>query len=489
MYLFKSIIIIFFSFFCLTTYAQLDGVKQKDVKYEDNLFLDGETTDYYTGETLVGVTIYAVVDGETIAKGTSDEKGGFKLVLEWDKIYTISFLKPGYISKSITMSTQGVPEKKRFKCPDMSAEITLFKPSDCIKSEMLEKPIGRAVYFEKNNVIDWDMAYSQPLIEGLNKMLDDCIQQEEEQKRLEEEKKKNYEEAMKVANKAFTKEDWAEAKSFYNKAIEIFNDKEEPKAKLQLIETEIAKKAEAEKKREEEKLRAEAEEKARLEAENAAKNAAKNAAVEKQAKQIAEKEALARAEAEEKEKKKAELAAIKENKEKLAKEKAELEANAKKEAKKRELAEQKAKKEKDIALEQMKVEQNAKELAQIEAKKRAKNEEEALKEQKVAKKQELIERQAKEVAAQQAKKAEQLRQENKQKLLEEKQKVNTQLVQQELEQKQQAKKRRLEEEKKSEEKGRSSIVIKRPNPTRHLYQKPNKHRAGKGPIVKKRPVF
>ncbi|MDG1476816.1 MAG: hypothetical protein P8Q14_06695, partial [Vicingaceae bacterium] len=69
-------------FTSLIGYSQLDGDKQSETWMKDNIFLDGEITDYYTGNSISGVNITASAEGNTIAKGTSDGKGEYKLVLE-----------------------------------------------------------------------------------------------------------------------------------------------------------------------------------------------------------------------------------------------------------------------------------------------------------------------------------------------------------------------------------------------------------------------
>lgn len=484
--LFISFIVLILS---LPTFAQLDGVKQEDVMLEDNVFLDGVTSDYYSGKAIPGINITAVADGKIIASGTSDGKGEYKIVLEYDKEYIITFSKPGFITKKIVMNTFGVPDKRKQKVPDMVAEITMVQPNDCIKAEMLDKPIGRAKYFPKKNVIDWDMAYSMPLLSALNEMLDNC---EEEQKQAQEE----CENAMKNANKLFAKKKWEEAKTNYEKALGVCPDKKEAQERLNLINTELEKKAEIEKQLAEEKARAEAEAKAKAEAEAAAQKAEE----ERLAKEKAEKEALAKAEAEAKELAKAEAAAKKAEEERLAKEKKEAEALAKKEAElkaklekeaaAKKLAEEKAKKEEAEALAKAKEEEQAKLLAQAEAKKRAEKEAKALAEKEAAKKREEEERKAKEKAAELAKKAEEERAANEVVLLETNAKVQEQVAQQEIEEKKPASITPPTQETNSGTiSGSSSIKIKKKNKGRHLYEKPNKPNKGKGPTLKKRMVF
>ncbi|HRN41136.1 MAG TPA: hypothetical protein PK649_03565, partial [Vicingus sp.] len=199
-------------------FAQLSGTKQEDVVDQDNVFLDGVVSDYYTGEKLSNVSIQAVADGKVVASGTSDGKGEYKMVLEFDKEYKITFSRAGLIGKTIIVTTFGVPDDKKHKVPDMGAEITLFKPNECIKSEMLNAPVGKAIYFVDRNEMDWDMNYSMDKLAALNKMLDDCSKQVEKQE-------KDYAAAMKLADQAFAKQDWENAKTSYQKALTIFSDK------------------------------------------------------------------------------------------------------------------------------------------------------------------------------------------------------------------------------------------------------------------------
>lgn len=416
-----------------------------------------------------------------VASGTSDGNGEYKMVLNFDKEYVLSYSKSGLISKSISLNTFGVPENKRHKVPDINAEITLFKPNECIKQELLDKPIGRAIYFADKNIIDWDMVYSMPLLEKLNKMLDDCSKQQEK----EQQKEQDYAAAMKEADKAFAKQDWEEAKKGYQKALEIFANKPEPKERLKLIDTEITKKAEAEKQRAEEKARAEAEAKARADAEAATIKAEK----EKLAKESAQKEALAKAGAEQKELVKAAEAAKIAEKERLAKEQKEKEALVKKGAEQKEklekeaaakkLAEETARKEETQALANAKEEGVAKVIAQAEVKKRAEQEAKALQDKVEAEKREIKERLAKEWAAKLAEQTETERAENKVVLLEKHEEVKVEVANQ------------IEEEvtTHSETNENTSITIKGSNKGRFLYEVPNRTGKGKNSRPKKHVVF
>jgi hypothetical protein len=464
------------SLFSTTSYAQLSGTNRADIINEDNVFLDGIISDYYNGDHISGVKITATTDGKVVANGSSDGKGEYKMVLEYDKEYTISYAKPGLINKTIIINTSGVPDLKRQKVPDISAEITLFKPNDCIKSEMLDKPIGKAVYLADKNVIEWDMVYSMPKLAAVNEMLDDCLEEQEKQEN-------DYKDAIKEADKAFSKEDWETAIANYEKALSIFPNEQDPKEKLKLINTEINKKAEVEKQRAEEKARAEAEAIAKAEKEAAEKKAEE----EKLAKEKAEKEALSKAEAEQKELEKAAIAAKKAEEEKLAaaqklveakaKEEAEEKAKLKEEATANKLAEEKAKEEEKKAISNAKEEEKVKLTAQAEAKKRAEQEAIAIKEKELAEKRETEERLAKEKAEKLAIKAEEERAENQVVITQKNEEIKI------------AKQLTEEKNTPTKPKGKASIKIKGSNKGRHLYMRPDKTGNGKGARPKKHIVF
>ncbi len=541
--IYRILLISLFTLSFSSAFCQLDGTKQDDAWAEDNIFLDGVVTDYFTGDEIPGVKISVTAGGKTTASGTSDGKGEYKTVLEYDKTYTITFSKPGFVSKTITMNTNGVPDLKRQKVPDMVAEITLFKPSECIKTDMLNQPIGRAVYFANKNVMDWDMEYSMPKLEKLNKMLDKCVKEQEE-------KEEQYKELMKIADKAFSKDDYETALTNYKNALNVFPEEEDPKKKIKLIETELAKKAEIEKQKAEEKARAEAEALAKAEAEAAAKKAeeerlakekaeaeaeakaeaealakaeaeaaAKKAEEERLAKEKAEAEALAKAEAEAKALAEAKAAEKKEEEERKAKEqakkeaeekaKAEAEAKAKAEkeaakkkaeeerkakeevkalAKAKKEAESKAKAEKELAEKKAELERIAKEKAEKLAKEKAEAEAKELAKKEAAAKKAEKERIAKEKAAELAKQAEEERAVNAQVMVDVQTDIKVETAKEEEKEKQ-ILLANPDNKNSGEINGSSSIKFKKNNKTRHLYEKPNKHKPGKGPQLKKRIVF
>ena len=111
-------------------------------------------------------------------------------------------------------------------------------------------------------------------------------------------------------------------------------------------------------------------------------------------------------------------------------------------------------------------------------------------EKEAAKKREEAERKAKEKAAELAKKAQEERAVNEVVLLEANAKVQVQVTKQEEEEKKQALiTPPTTNNNTGTISGSSSIKIKSKNKGRHLYEKPNKKKKGKGPQLKKRIVF
>ncbi|MCO6500459.1 MAG: hypothetical protein J5I47_08800 [Vicingus serpentipes] len=327
--------------------AQLDGEKQKDVMNEDNLFLMGEVTEYFEGELLSGTVIKATSDGNVVAQGTSDSEGRFELVLHFDKQYTVTFSRAGFVSKKMTIDTRGVPDHKHYKCPDMDIEITLFKPMKCVDMGMMSKPIGRAIYFPKKNVIDFDMEYSGPILASINKMLNDCVEQLENEDD-EEAKAQAEKEAALAEQKRLAEERAKEEAKRREEEAKAKAEKEDALAEQKRLAEERAKE-EAKRKEEEAKAQAEKEaalaEQKRLAEEKAKKEAAlaeqKRLAEEKAEEEAKKKVDEAKSEAE----KEVALAEQKKIAEEIAKRKEEEEAKAKEIAEQKRLEEEAREKE------------------------------------------------------------------------------------------------------------------------------------------------
>src|SRR5690606_25499444 len=376
---------------------------------ELKIALSGEVSEYFSEESMEGVSIKLTENGNYVHNVISDKKGRYELLVDYEKEYIVLYEKAGFVPKKVIVNTKGIPPDKRNSVNDLFVEMTLFAKHKDLNVSFLDKPIGKAIYDSKTRELDWDMGYTAPIAQKLNQVLADFKAKEAQRELQEKLNAQKYAEAMKIGDKALFSQDFDNAKINYQAALAIYPDKEEPKQKLQLLEDALKKKEEAERLEAEAKAKAEAEAKAKAEAEAAKKKeeeerlakekaeAEAKAKAEAEAKAKAEAEAAERAAEEEKAKAEAEDAKKKEEEEREAKEKAEAEAKAKAEA------EAKAKAEAEAAAKKAEEERLAKEKAEAEAKAKAEAEAKAKAEAEAAAKKEEEERLAKEKAEAEAK--------------------------------------------------------------------------------------
>ncbi len=359
------------------------------------------------GKKLQGAIITVTQGGKQVIQTMTGDDGAFKIQIPANGDFLVTVTKPGHCTKKFTVSTRGVPEDKKqgdFKGFNIES-ISLFEPLPNIDYSVLNQPLVKVAYDATKDNFDYDEAYSNQMLSALQKLKQLELDAITKAKELEA----NYSNAIKTADKAFQKKDWATAKANYNQALTLKPNELYPKDQLAQIDVIIKdqealnKKLEAEKAAAEAKAKAEAEAKAKAEAEAKAKveaEAKAKAEAERLAKEKAEQEAKAKAEAERLAKEKAEQEAkAKAEAERLAKEKAEQDAKAKAEAER--LAKEKAEQEAKAKAE---AERLAKEKAEQEAK--AKAEAERLAKEKAeqeAKAKAEAERLAKEKAEQEAK--------------------------------------------------------------------------------------
>ena len=264
-------------------------------------------------------------------KTRSAANGKFSLVLQPNNDYLIDIAKGGYVSKLISVSTKGVPEDKVGKgFPAFPIEIGIFKEMQELDTDILKEPIGKIMYYEKDDNFNYDKSYVKEVKSKLDKLAKEAAALTIKKEAAAAAAKAEAGAAAKAEAEAATKakaeaEAAAKAKAEAEAATKAKAEAEAAaKAKA---EAEAAAKAKAEAEAAAKaKAEAEAAAKAKAEAEAAAKAKAKaEAEAEAEAKAKAEAEAAAKAKA----KAEAEAAAkAKAETEAAAKAKAEAEAEA-----------------------------------------------------------------------------------------------------------------------------------------------------------------
>ena len=260
---------------------------------------------------LQGALVTLMQGTKQVAQTLTGEDGVFKFEIPANGDFMITVTKQGHCTKKFQVSTRGVPpddkSTKRFDIPGIS----LFEPLPNIDYSVLNQPLVKIQYSSVKQVFDYDEAYFSQSLVALDKLKQLEADAINKQKELEF----NYNSAIKTADKAFQKKDWATAKANYSNAIKFKPAENYPKDQLAQIDI-IIKDQEAlnKKSADDAAAKAAADAKAKAEADALAKKKADEEAA-KLAKAAADKAAADKAAAEAKAKAEAEA---------LAKEKAKL---------------------------------------------------------------------------------------------------------------------------------------------------------------------
>jgi hypothetical protein len=148
--------------FCFPTLA---------ISYANQLHVEGDATEMTTGKLIPKTSVYVLSGADTIYNLTTPQKAIYSFELDLDRLYTIRFVKAGYVSKFIEIDTREIPEEKAAKGFEMKVDITLFKQYSGFDYSILDRePIAKAKYLKKTEVIDWDLAYTKKMLKLLEKL-------------------------------------------------------------------------------------------------------------------------------------------------------------------------------------------------------------------------------------------------------------------------------------------------------------------------------
>ncbi|MFN7847610.1 MAG: hypothetical protein ACK5P4_10375 [Bacteroidota bacterium] len=300
-----SSLMLLLSFF--VSYAQ-EPKKQKDYIVEGKVTIEGNKP-ASEGAILVGKP---GVSGGTRASIAED--GTYLIKLDFDKEYTITFTKRGYVSQIYQINTKVDKERIEETFVNKEIMVELFQAVDGVNTDIMKQPVAKIFYDELLYDFDEDEAYSaamKPKVEELKAALLAQIELNKNNALSAEDiKRKQAEEAARLkaeeAARILAEKDRAAAEAKAKKEAEL-KAKEEEAARIAAQKAKVAEEAQA---RKEAAEKAKAEEAARLASEK------EKAAAEAKAKKEAEDKAKAE-----------EAARIA-----LEKEKAAAEAKAKKEA-------------------------------------------------------------------------------------------------------------------------------------------------------------
>jgi DNA polymerase III alpha subunit (gram-positive type) len=171
-------------------------------------------------------------------------KPRFEFALEYDCDYIFTYIKEGYVSKKVEVSTKVPKEKQSLEFEPFKFDVEIFKQYAGVNTIMYNQPVGKIKFNDVLNEFDYDTDYTKSIQNALNKIEEELKQKAKEEAENMAQSKKQEEEKLKQQKKD-----------------------EEERLKQQKKDEELAKKNELEKEKERKRLE--------QEALNASKNAPK----------------------------------------------------------------------------------------------------------------------------------------------------------------------------------------------------------------------
>ena len=171
---------------------------------------------------IVDANIIITQNSKLVNKLLTDATGHFNFTVPFGVDYLITVSKDEFVSKKFDINTNGIPpEKSSSNFKVIQADITLFKRMKGVDYSILDQPIIKYSYNAEDEVFDFDEKLLQDM---LNKI--ETIHETEDDITLKQKQEESaYKNTIKLADKAFSKEDWQSAIVKYKEANKI-NPKE-----------------------------------------------------------------------------------------------------------------------------------------------------------------------------------------------------------------------------------------------------------------------
>lgn len=107
------------------------GSDEDSVEMETNLLIEAQVLN--GGSSFEGVTV-EVRNGNTLMKSDLTKSNGFfSIKLNFDSLYTLSFVKDGYVTKHVEVDTRNIPDEDK----EFGYDLGMFKIG------MLKKEVGK----------------------------------------------------------------------------------------------------------------------------------------------------------------------------------------------------------------------------------------------------------------------------------------------------------------------------------------------------------
>lgn len=201
------------------------------------------------GKKLANSEIKVFRNGSLVETVKSDARGRADIPMDPDGNYTIEIGgNNGFIKKKIDVNTKGVPPESANGNFVYSAEVELFNQIDGLDLAILNKPIGKLEFNPEYGDFAADLDYTKKVRKDLEDLKESYLEKKELEKEKQEAKQDEYDDAIKIADKAYADERWEEAEAAYKKAQAILPIETYPSFQLAELETKLIKIRETNKK-------------------------------------------------------------------------------------------------------------------------------------------------------------------------------------------------------------------------------------------------
>ena len=210
---------------------------------ELSIKIKGKITDDLSA--IVDANIIITQNSKIVNKLLTDATGHFSFSVPFGVDYLITVSKDEFVSKKFDINTNGIPpEKSSSNFKVIQADITLFKRMKGVDYSILDQPIIKYSYNAEDEVFDFDEKLLQDMlnkIETIHETEDDITIKQRQEETV-------YKNIIKLADKAFSKEDWQSAIVKYQEANKINPKDSYPLTQLDNITKLVSEKLAAENK-------------------------------------------------------------------------------------------------------------------------------------------------------------------------------------------------------------------------------------------------
>lgn len=120
------------------------------------------------GGSVLGAKIKIEKNGVQV-KLLEQDKSKFEFPLEYDCDYVFSFIKEGYVTKKVQVSTKVPKEKQTLEFESFKFDVEIFKQYQGVNTVIYNQPVGKIRFNDVLNEFDYDTDYTKSIQSEINK--------------------------------------------------------------------------------------------------------------------------------------------------------------------------------------------------------------------------------------------------------------------------------------------------------------------------------